>query len=120
MSSLKSCNYCPPPKLPLCQAVKLTVDDREMKLIKGRILPPPVINNNNAEINMGRINLRGKFIDPYKLKSIAFVYFGPLPSIPSNPPKLSPQTKTLMEKFVESFHKVKFFAWNLIEFVLFC
>jgi hypothetical protein len=76
MSSLRSCNYRGPPTLPLCQAVQLTVDDSEMKLINARILPPPVINNNNAEIRMGQINLKGNFVDPYKLKSVAFVYFG--------------------------------------------
>ncbi|CAF2760829.1 unnamed protein product [Rotaria sp. Silwood2] len=100
MSSLRSCNYQSPPTLPLCHAVQLTVDDSEMKLIKARILPPPVINNNHAEITMGRINLKGKFVDPYQLKSIAFVYFGP------PPPPLSAQRKTLMEKFVESFNKM--------------
>ncbi|CAF3522455.1 unnamed protein product [Rotaria sordida] len=100
MSSLQSCDYRSPPTLPLCKAVQLTVDDTEMKLIKARILPPPIINNNHAEITMGRINLKGKFVDPYKLKSIAFVYFGP------QPPPLPPQRKILMEKFVESFNKM--------------
>lgn len=69
-----------------------------MKLIRARILPPPVINNNQAEITMGRINLRGKFFEPYRLKAVAFVYFGTLP--------LSAPKKSLMEKFVDSFHKV--------------
>jgi hypothetical protein len=100
MSSLQSCNYRSPPSIPLCKAVQLTVDDQEMKLIKARILPPPVINNNNAEINMGRINLRGKFIDPHPLKAVAFVYFGPT----SRP--LPQDKKSLMEKFVASFDKV--------------
>ncbi len=101
MSSLRSCNYCSPPQIPLCKTVQLSVNDQEMKLIKARILPPPVINNNNAEINMGKINLRGKFVDPHKLTSVAFVYFGPPPS------PLSPQKKNLMEKFVEAFNKVR-------------
>ncbi|CAF1157882.1 unnamed protein product [Adineta ricciae] len=98
MSSLRSCNYASPPKLPLCKAVQLSVDDREMKLIKARVLPPPVINNNHADINMGRINLRGRFFEPYKLKSVAFVYFGRLP--------LTAQKKSLMDKFVVSFQKI--------------
>jgi len=59
MSSLRSCNYRSPPTLPLCRAVQLTVNDTEMKFIKARILPSPIINNNNAEITMGRINLKG-------------------------------------------------------------
>jgi len=100
MSSLRSCNYRSPPTLPLCKAVQLTVDDNEMKLINARILPPPIINNKDAEINMGRINLKGKFVEPYKLKSVAFVYFGP------PPPPLIQQKKTLMEKFIDSFNKV--------------
>ena len=100
MSSLRSCNYRAPATLPLCKEVQLTVDDKEMKLIKGRILPPPTINNKNAEINMGRINLRGKFVDPKKIQSIAFVYFG------AHRPPLPPPKKSLMEKFVESFNKV--------------
>ena len=116
MSSLQSCNYRSPPRIPLCQTVQLSVDDTEMKLINARILPPPVINNNTAEINMGRINLRGRFMDPIQLKSVAFVYFGPpLPS-PKNPPPPSPknpslpeQKKKLMEKFVEAFMKVNSF-----------
>ena len=99
MSSLRSCNYTSPPKLPLCKAVQLSVDDREMKLIKARVLPPPVINNNHADINMGRINLRGRFFEPYKLRSVAFVYFGRLP--------LTAQKKSLMDKFVVSFQKVR-------------
>jgi hypothetical protein len=103
MSSLKSCNYRSPATLPLCQAVKLTVDDKEMKFINARILPPPVINNNNAEINLGRINLKGRFVDPHKLQSVAFVYFGPPPQ------PLSPQKKMLMGKFVDSFNKVSDF-----------
>jgi hypothetical protein len=110
MSSLQSCNYQSPPKIPLCQTVQLTVNDKEMKLIKARILPPPVINNNNAEINMGKINLRGKFVEPHKLQSVAFVYFGPI----SRP--LPAQKKSLMEKFVEAFNKVKlivFFAFEI-------
>lgn len=114
MSSLQLCNYRAPPTLPLCKAVQLTVDDREMKLINARILPPPVINNNNAEINMGRINLKGRFVEPYKLKSVAFVYFGPAP------PPLSPQKKSLMEKFVDSFNKVNnliFFFFELNELI---
>ncbi len=110
MSSLQSCNYRSPPTLPLCKTVQLTVDDREMKLVKGRILPPPIINNNNAEINVGRINLKGTFIEPHKLKSVAFVYFGP-----SSPP-LPPQKKALMEKFVDSFNKVSsLFSFFLLE-----
>ena len=101
MDSLHACNYSAPPKIPLCQAVQLSVDDKEMKLINARILPPPVINNNNAEINMGRINLKGRFFDPIVLQSVAFVYFGPPPA------PLIPRKKQLMEKFVESFGKVK-------------
>ena len=100
MTSLSSCNYGAPPKLPLCASVGLSVDDQEMKLINARILPPPVINNNDAEIQMGRINLRGRFIEPHKLKSIAFIYFGPRIG------PLPPAKKDLMEKFVQSFHKV--------------
>jgi hypothetical protein len=101
MSSLRSCNYRSPPTLPLCQAVQLTVDDREMKLVNARILPPPVINNNNAEISMGRINLKGRFVEPYQLKSVAFVYFGLVP--------LPQPKKILMVKFVDSFNKVNYF-----------
>ncbi|CAF0780555.1 unnamed protein product [Adineta steineri] len=100
MSSLRACNYRSPPTLPLCQAVQLTVDDGEMKLISARLLPAPVINDNNADINMGRINLRGKFVEPYRLKTIAFTYFGP------PPPPLAAEKKTLMGKFVDSFHKM--------------
>lgn len=100
MSSLRTCKYRKPATLPLCQAVQLTVDDQEMKLVKARILPPPVINNNEAEINMGRINLRGRFVEPFKLKSVAFAYFGV-------PPPLPQEKKGLMEKFVEAFNKVK-------------
>ena len=100
MSSLQSCQYREPARLPLCKEVHLTVDDREMKLIRARILPPPVINNKNAEINMGRINLKGKFVDPKKIESIAFTYFGaqtaPLPE----------GKKSLMQKFFEAFNKV--------------
>jgi hypothetical protein len=98
MSSLQSCHYSSPPTLPLCKAVQLTVDDNEMKYINARILPPPVINNNNAEISMGRINLKGKFIEPYQLKSVAFVYFGTA--------ALTEQKKILMGKFVDAFNKV--------------
>ncbi|CAF3322893.1 unnamed protein product [Rotaria socialis] len=100
MSSLKSCQYRAPPTLPLCKAVQLSVDDKEMKLIKARILDPPVINNNNAEITMGRINLKGRFVAPFKITSITFVYFGPIVS-PLPAPK-----KELMEKFVTSFNKM--------------
>jgi hypothetical protein len=100
MSSLHSCNYRAPAKLPLCKEVQLTIDDVEMKLIKGRILPPPVINNNNADINMGRINLRGKFIDPKKISSVAFNYFGDMTN------SLQTPKKTLIEKFIQSFNKV--------------
>lgn len=109
MSSLQSCNYRSPPTLPLCKAVQLTVDDKEMKLINARILPPPVINNNNAEISMGRINLKGKFYTPYTIKSVSFVYFGP------PPPPLSQQKKSLMEKFIVSFNKVN----HIISFFFF-
>ena len=100
MLSLRTCKYSAPATLPLCQAVQLTVNDQEMKSIKARILPPPCINNNEAQINVGRINLQGRFIEPYKLKSVAFTYFGPPPA-PLNATK-----KSLMEKFVESFNKV--------------
>jgi hypothetical protein len=106
MSSLRSCNYRSPPTIPLCKAVQLTVDDNEMKFINARILPPPIINNNDAEISMGRINLKGKFVEPHKLTSVAFVYFGP------PPPPLLPQKKTLMEKFIESFNKVNYFFYS--------
>jgi hypothetical protein len=108
MSSLRLCNYHAPPTLPLCKAVQLVVDDSEMKLVNARILPPPVINNKDAEINMGRINLRGKFVEPYKLKSIAFVYFGPPPQ------QLAPPKKVLMEKFIDSFNKVKSYFFVFI------
>ncbi len=113
MSSLRSCNYRSPPTLPLCRAVQLTVNDTEMKFIKARILPSPIINNNNAEITMGRINLKGRFFEPYKLKSVAFVYFGPpTPTSPSQKMTLPPQRKTLMEKFVDSFNKVNCSFFN--------
>ena len=102
MSSLHSCNYRSPPTLPLCKAVRLTVNDTEMKLIQARILPPPTINDNNVDITMGRINLKGKFVEPYKLQSTAFVYFG----LPSSSLRLPPDKKTLVDKFVDSFHKV--------------
>lgn len=101
MASLKPCNYRSPPTLPLCQAVQLTVDDQEMKLIKARILPPPSINNNSADITMGRINLKGNFIDPHNLHTIAVVYFGP------QSPPLPKDKRDLMEKFVTAFDKVK-------------
>lgn len=108
MSSLRSCDYRSPPRIPLCQTVQLSVDDKEMKLINARILPPPVINNNTAEITMGRINLRGRFADPIQLTSVAFVYFGPPPPTPKDPP-LPGEKKKLMEKFVEAFMKVNSF-----------
>lgn len=100
MESLRSCEYRAPPRLPLCKEVRLTVDDNEMKLIRGRVLPPPVINNRNAEINLGRINLKGKFIDPKRIESIAFTYFGPVVA-PFPEPK-----KGLLQKFVDAFNKV--------------
>ena len=117
MSSLRSCGYRSPPQLPLCQTVQLSVDDREMKLINARILPPPVINNNSAEINLGRINLKGKFADPIELTSVAFVYFGPPPPPPARPsnqppPALLPEKKELMEKFVQAFMKVIGFSFE--------
>lgn len=108
MSSLRSCDYRAPPRIPLCQTVQLSVDDKEMKLINARILPPPVINNNTAEINMGRINLRGRFFDPIELTSVAFVYFGPPSYSPKGPP-LSDEKKKLMDKFVEAFMKASSF-----------
>lgn len=116
MSSLRSCNYPEPPRLPLCKAVQLTVDDSEMKLINARVLPPPVINNNHAEIKMGRINLKGCFFEPNKIDSIAFVYFGPLPPRDSNQPspKLSDPKRQLMETFVKAFDKVKKFFLNVL------
>ena len=114
MESLKSCRYRAPPTLPLCKAVQLSVDDQEMKLIKSRILQPPVINDNNAEITMGRINLKGKFVEPFKLTSIAFVYFGPI-----GPPLPTPK-RTLMEKFVTSFNKVNYYFFLFLNCLFVC
>ena len=100
MESLHYCQYRAPPKLPLCREIEFSVVDSEMKQIKGRILPPPIINNNRAEIKMGRINLQGNFIDPIRIEKIAFVFFHSL----QNPIQRS--YLDLLEKFINSFTKV--------------
>lgn len=71
-----------------------------MKLIQARILPQPVINNNTAEISKGRINLRGRFLDPVAIKSISFAYFSAMK------PPLQKAESNLLEKFIDSFQKV--------------
>ncbi|CAF1253033.1 unnamed protein product [Didymodactylos carnosus] len=96
MDSVNACQLNNPKNI-LYNSIQLNVDIREMKLIQGRILPPPIINNNNAEINMGRINLKGRFVEPRLIQQLAFVYFG-LP--------MSLEKKDVVRQFSDSFLNV--------------
>lgn len=72
-------NQCDFNRSPLCQNIGFTIDTNEIIRVPGHVLRRPriaVSRNDEADVSIGRIHLRGKLFKPAPIPNLQITYFG--------------------------------------------